>query len=350
MSAQPTGSSSRTHRAVVEPHWPPEVRGRTAARPLPAAPGRPGRSGRCRSRPCGCARPAAYWELSSRYCANCSKCQWLWPFFESNPIVPARARPMIFPFCQKYWYAFMIGEPLDRKPSTSSGALPPPTRWRRNRAGRTRDACFVFFGRGWPRCPRTGAGPGPAARWPADSADPARPGRTPAAGSSAGSGAVRGRGGQAAAARSLDHRHPDRGRGAGGRDAEQLRVGGRDGVGDRVMPETQPERGEVLLGRVHRPAFGHAPDQRLREGIADALLRVRGCGRAARGRPAPGRSCPGRTPGGATRPPGRGSSGPSLTKSRRPDGTFPTTLAGQGTCWVPPPGRWTTWVMVSGVA
>ena len=27
---------------------------------------------------------------------------WLWPFFESNSMVPARSRPMICPFCQKY--------------------------------------------------------------------------------------------------------------------------------------------------------------------------------------------------------------------------------------------------------
>jgi len=26
---------------------------------------------------------------------------------------------------QKYWYAFMIGDPCDRKPSTSSWELPP---------------------------------------------------------------------------------------------------------------------------------------------------------------------------------------------------------------------------------
>src|ERR1035438_6929015 len=66
-------------------------------------------------------------ELSSLYWANCSKCQWLWPFFESNPMVPARTRPMMCPFCQKYWNAFMIGEPWDRKPSTSSGAWPTDT-------------------------------------------------------------------------------------------------------------------------------------------------------------------------------------------------------------------------------
>ena len=30
---------------------------------------------------------------------------------------------MMCPFCQKYWYAFMTGEPSDRKPSTSRGAL-----------------------------------------------------------------------------------------------------------------------------------------------------------------------------------------------------------------------------------
>jgi len=32
---------------------------------------------------------------------------------------------MIRPFFQKYWYAFMIGEPFDLKPSTSSRELPP---------------------------------------------------------------------------------------------------------------------------------------------------------------------------------------------------------------------------------
>ena len=42
-------------------------------------------------------------ELSSAYRANCSKCQWLWPCWESNPIVPARTRPMTRPFRQKYW-------------------------------------------------------------------------------------------------------------------------------------------------------------------------------------------------------------------------------------------------------
>src|ERR1700734_2274813 len=42
-------------------------------------------------------------------------------------MVPARSRPMMWPSCQKYWYAFMIGDPWDRKPSTSSGALPTHT-------------------------------------------------------------------------------------------------------------------------------------------------------------------------------------------------------------------------------
>ena len=42
-------------------------------------------------------------ESSSVYRANCSKCQWLCPGLESNPIVPARARPMTCPFRQKYW-------------------------------------------------------------------------------------------------------------------------------------------------------------------------------------------------------------------------------------------------------
>jgi hypothetical protein len=37
------------------------------------------------------------------YRANCSKCQWLCPGLESNPIVPARARPTACPFRQKYW-------------------------------------------------------------------------------------------------------------------------------------------------------------------------------------------------------------------------------------------------------
>src|SRR5215469_1357309 len=64
-------------------------------------------------------------EFSRRYCANCWKCQWVWLGSESNPIVPARARPMMRPFRQKYWYALMIGEPFERKPCTSSGELPP---------------------------------------------------------------------------------------------------------------------------------------------------------------------------------------------------------------------------------
>ena len=59
------------------------------------------------------------------YFANCSKCQWLWPFLLSKPIVPARTRPMTLPPLQKYWYAFMTGEACDRNPSTSSGPLPP---------------------------------------------------------------------------------------------------------------------------------------------------------------------------------------------------------------------------------
>ena len=37
------------------------------------------------------------------------------------------------------------------------------------------------------------------------------------------------------------------------------------------------------------------------------------------------------------------------TKSFREVGTFPRTLAGQGICWVPPPGRSTTCVMLIGV-
>ena len=37
------------------------------------------------------------------------------------------------------------------------------------------------------------------------------------------------------------------------------------------------------------------------------------------------------------------------TKSFRALGTVPTTLAGQGICWVPPPGRSTTCVTVIGV-
>ena len=64
-------------------------------------------------------------ELSRVYLANCSKCQWLWPFWLSKPMVPALTRPTrCFP-CQKYWYAFMTGEPCERNPSTSSGPLPP---------------------------------------------------------------------------------------------------------------------------------------------------------------------------------------------------------------------------------
>src|ERR1700734_1188614 len=34
---------------------------------------------------------------------------------------------MMWPSCQKYWYAFMTGDPWDRKPSTSRGALPTHT-------------------------------------------------------------------------------------------------------------------------------------------------------------------------------------------------------------------------------
>jgi hypothetical protein len=37
------------------------------------------------------------------------------------------------------------------------------------------------------------------------------------------------------------------------------------------------------------------------------------------------------------------------TKSFRLPGTFPTTLAGQRICWVPPPGRLITCVTVIGV-
>jgi hypothetical protein len=41
-------------------------------------------------------------ELSRVYLANCSKCQWLWPFWLSNPMVPALTRPTrCFP-SQKY--------------------------------------------------------------------------------------------------------------------------------------------------------------------------------------------------------------------------------------------------------
>ena len=38
--------------------------------------------------------------LSSTYLANCSKCQWWWPFLLSKPMVPAGVRPTIRPLCQ----------------------------------------------------------------------------------------------------------------------------------------------------------------------------------------------------------------------------------------------------------
>src|SRR6266581_4693399 len=40
-------------------------------------------------------------------------------------MVPARTRPITWPLRMKYWKAFMVGEPLERNPSTSSGPRPP---------------------------------------------------------------------------------------------------------------------------------------------------------------------------------------------------------------------------------
>src|SRR5580700_8984922 len=163
-------------------------------------------------------------------------------------MVPARTRPIMCPLRQKYWYACMIGEPSDRKPSTSSGAwstdtVAPKSSWS--------DApCDLVFFTWATEIPHDGSG--------------TRSGSALAGGFA--------RAGTAGAD-------------FGGRDVQQLPVGGCDGLGGGVMAEGESHPLEALLGRVDGPSARHAPDQRLRERIADALLRVRRGGRAARAGP-----------------------------------------------------------------
>src|SRR5258707_14013899 len=104
---------SCTHRAVGEPHAPPNpmddgchiARGSSMSTASVGAMQNP-------ILPLRAATALA--ELSRRYCANCWKCQWLWPGAPSDPIRPGRTPPVRGPSRPEYRDACLDGEAFER--------------------------------------------------------------------------------------------------------------------------------------------------------------------------------------------------------------------------------------------
>src|SRR5258707_569828 len=146
----------------------------------------------------------------------------------------------------------MTGEPFERKPSTSSGELPPthtvaPKVSMSRPDRRSGKAAVPHDGSG------TRAGDGAAA------------GLATAGGRGGGGGA---------ASPALHHGEVDAGGRVGGGDVQQAHVLRGDGRGHRVFPGSEPygrgRKAEREAGRVGRPAPRQAHDQALRERVERA--------------------------------------------------------------------------------